>query len=67
MIEFGEPELKPCPFCGARLERREMNKRYCRYENEVSYIHPDNGCVILKWRISTPEEFRQWNERVKNP
>ena len=54
--------LKPCPFCGAALERREGG-RYARCE--IAYVHPDNGCVFLKWRLSKDSEFEAWNRRVE--
>jgi len=59
-------ELKPCPFCGCFLEERHLRKRYSRYlESDASYIHPDNGCIILKWRITTDAEIDAWNRRVE--
>lgn len=57
-------DLKPCPFCGAKLVRRmgdaEHNWR-CYYE------HPDNQCVIFGIfdGYQGIEEYRAWNKRYK--
>ena len=55
-------ELKPCPFCGCLLERRERKTYGGR--TEVAYIHPENNCIILKWKIETPADVEMWNRRV---
>ena len=54
-------ELKPCPFCGCRLERRTSRKQF-GLEKTV-YMHPENGCVFLDWLIDGTNMFG-WNRRV---
>ena len=51
-------ELKPCPFCGAELEKRSNNR------GKIVYMHPLNGCIILKVFITTDEDLMEWNRRV---
>lgn len=51
-------ELKPCPFCGAELEKRS-NKR-----GRIVYTHPLNGCIILKVFLTTDEDLMDWNRRA---
>ena len=57
-------ELKPCPFCGCNLERRERKTHGGR--KETAFIHPENGCIILKWKIETDADIAMWNRRVDN-
>ena len=56
-------ELKPCPFCGVALERRERKKQGGK-AIEVVFVHPENGCIILKWKIETDGDIALWNRRV---
>lgn len=56
-------KLKPCPFCGIDLERRER-KTYGR--KEIVYIHPENHCIFLKWKIETVEDEVMWNRRTND-
>lgn len=57
-----ENELKPCPFCGANLERRERTLPGGR--KEVAFIHPENRCIILQWKIVDEVDMRKWNRRM---
>ena len=57
-------ELKPCPFCGELLERRERKTYGGR--TEVAFIHPENGCIILRWKIVTENDMELWNRRADN-
>lgn len=59
-----ELELKPCPFCGCKLERRERKTYGGR--TEVSYFHPENNCIILKSRIETRTDAAMWNRRAND-
>lgn len=54
-------ELKPCPFCGSDLERRE-GKTYGG-RKKIVYIHPENHCIILKSIIETEADAAMWNRR----
>ena len=62
-------ELKPCPFCGAKLE--QGHNHYIAINGKTVdyyyYVHPLNGC-ILEDRICgaqclSESEIKQWNER----
>ena len=57
-------ELKPCPFCGANLEKRERTLPGGR--KEVAFIHPENGCIILQWKIVDVLEKQKWNRRAND-
>lgn len=57
-------ELKPCPFCGKELERRERIAPGGR--KETAYIHPENHCIILKWKIETEADAAMWNRRTND-
>ena len=57
-------ELKPCPFCGAQLEKRIG--KIVGGRTEEAYIHPENGCIILKWKIVTEFDAEAWNRRVND-
>ena len=57
-------ELKPCPFCGSNLERRERKTYGGR--KEIAYIHPENYCIILKSRIETEADAAMWNRRAND-
>lgn len=57
-------ELKPCPFCGCDLERRERKTQGGK--TEFAYIHPENHCIILKWKIVTDADVEMWNRRAYN-
>ena len=56
-------KLKPCPFCGCDLERRERKTYGGR--KEIAYIHPGNHCIILKSRIETEADAAMWNRRTE--
>jgi len=49
-----EANLKPCPFCGAKLYR------WCG-----KYVHPDNDCVIFAIcdGLNGAKDYRDWNKR----
>lgn len=57
-------QLKPCPFCGKELERRERIAP--SGWKEIAYVHPENHCIILKWKIETPADVALWNRRVND-
>lgn len=58
-------KLKPCPFCGAKLEIR---KNWYPASGKDAYVHPSNGCILSNFDtgngFSTDgEEVKKWNER----
>ena len=63
-------ELKPCPFCGAHLEKR--HNHYITIDGTTVdydyYSHPFNGCVLEKrlneMGILFEKDIQKWNERV---
>ena len=63
-------ELKPCPFCGAQLEK--VHNHYISIEGkEVDYdyySHPFNGCLLEDRfegvHILRECDIEKWNERV---
>lgn len=63
-------ELKPCPFCGAYLEKKIENIRKGLYIRELIYYeHPTNRCILS---INTDEfpyivtegSIALWNRRA---
>ena len=64
-------ELKPCPFCGAQLEK--VHNHYISIEGTTVdydyYSHPLNGC-ILEDRICEmgclydEDDIEKWNARI---
>ena len=59
-----ENELKSCPFCGANPERQE--RTLPGGKKEVAFIHPENGCIILQWKIVDEVDMQKWNRRVND-
>lgn len=54
-------ELKPCPFCGELLIKREGRERGGEYY--IYYDHPYNDCVLEN--ISVEDyQVKLWNRRV---
>lgn len=51
-------ELKPCPFCGCKLEKQEY------FPLRYRYRHTENGCFLQKMCIYTKGEIKAWNRRV---
>ena len=54
-------ELKPCPFCGCKLEQRAQKLR--GGETKTVYVHPDNGCVLLALYVDGTNMYA-WNHRA---
>ncbi len=52
--KYESANLKPCPFCGAKLYR------WCG-----KYVHPDNDCVIFAMcdGLNGAKDYRDWNNR----
>lgn len=52
-------ELKPCPFCGARLKKKKTVR------GEIVHDHPLNGCKEEATRV---REYAvdDWNRRADN-
>ena len=63
-------ELKPCPFCGAQLEKG--HNHYTTIDGTTVdydyYSHPFNGCVLEKrlneMGILFETDIEKWNERI---
>ena len=70
--ESGVYELKPCPFCGAELVRKEevWRQRITNVTRKFTvYTHPGKGCVLDMHRFhfyNSPEKVAQWNRRVSD-
>ena len=65
-------ELKPCPFCGGKLEGKEEVWRH-KYTNITKkytvYTHPKRGCIIDLKRFhfyNDPSKIEAWNRRADN-
>lgn len=58
----GDLELKPCPFCGVRLERSEVFSSRTRDH----YFHPkgDERCPAQNVLVHKPESVARWNRRA---
>lgn len=68
-------DMKPCPFCGAELEKKKSPHWGRNFENKLAVIgyddywsHPVNDCIIC---MGSPEGFcvfgdgiEEWNRRV---
>lgn len=62
-------KLKPCPFCGCELERREDNwiVRPGLRVKEIVHVHPKRRCILdyHRYRFDlNPEKIDQWNRRA---
>ena len=63
-------ELKPCPFCGAQLEKG--HNHYTTIDGTTVdydyYSHPFNGCVLEKrlneMGILFEKDIEKWNARI---
>lgn len=54
-------ELKPCPFCKAKLKRKKTVR------GEIVFDHPRNGCKNEPMRIRNYLEIIEaWNRRVND-
>ena len=54
-------ELKPCPFCGARLKKK------ITFRGETVFDHPRNGCKNEGYRCrGYAEAIEAWNGRADN-
>lgn len=63
-------DLKPCPFCGAKIEIKK-----CKYPNGEEYIYPDgrhdDECLLsmVSWDVCIEDGWtvkalaRSWNRR----
>lgn len=64
-------KLKPCPFCGAQLEKR--HNHYIAIDGTTVdydfYEHPYNGCVLedrlCEQGCLFENDIKKWNERVR--
>lgn len=63
-------ELKPCPFCGRKLEGREEIWRH-KVTNitgrHTVYTHPKTGCILDFHRYhfyNDPKRVEAWNRRA---
>lgn len=56
-------ELKPCPFCGEHLIKKEGRERGGDYY--IYYDHPFNDCVLENLSIED-YEAEAWNRRADN-
>lgn len=60
-------ELKPCPFCGTRLDKKYLT--YKTGKKIAYYEHPLNGC-FLECRASemgslcNEKDILSWNRRI---
>ena len=53
-----EPEIRPCPICGAKLKKKTLRKG-------VVLDHPNNGCEFAWFRCRYDKESIDiWNRRV---
>ena len=65
-------ELKPCPFCGAKLKQENRinlgARKNCGDLAFITYyVHPNNECFLrLNAYRSGGEALKQWNRRVNN-
>lgn len=63
-------ELKPCPFCGAKLIRQIQSHPY--WGIRVWFEHPyPSDCLLIEECeylpcISDPESAKRWNHRPTN-
>lgn len=54
-------ELKPCPFCGAKLRKKTTVRK------EIVYDHPRNGCKNEGYRCrGYKEAIITWNRRAED-
>ncbi len=58
-------ELRPCPFCGAKLE---LKKGWYPRDNSDAYVHPSNGCILSNFSTydgfpTAGESVELWNKR----
>ena len=65
-------ELKPCPFCGAKLrQENRLNpdaKKNCGDLPFITYyVHPNNECFLRSNAYrSGGEALKQWNRRAED-
>lgn len=65
-------ELKPCPFCGAKLVGKEEIWRHPTYsimKKQLVYTHPKSNCILDYHRYhfdAYPEKVEQWNRRAED-
>ena len=62
-------ELKPCPFCGEKLDKKHVRKTKLRYGFDY-YQHPDNECVLADVADGFPitvfdNDVDDWNRRAE--
>lgn len=57
-------ELKPCPFCGAEL----VKKQWPRPDGDTMtyYWHPEIGCLLDWLEVGDEQEAAMWNRRADN-
>lgn len=63
-------EMKPCPFCGCKLETREEIWRVRgRNSKQTIFVHPGRGCTLDYKRIHSyvDRDVDAWNRRVSMP
>lgn len=54
---MSEVKLRPCPFCGAKLEN--VHNKF--------WFHPTNNCVLRNFPVkNNDDEINKWNRRSVN-
>jgi len=66
-IKDGEPELKPCPFCGEKPELLPSEALNAKWHNQFTVCCSinANGCgSTSRYADSKQEAIKAWNKRV---
>ena len=66
-IKDGEPELKPCPFCGEKRELLPSEALNAKWHNQFTVCCSinANGCgSTSRYADSKQEAIKAWNKRV---
>lgn len=62
--------LKPCPFCGAELERREHDDGWVQWQHPVAARGKEMDCLFTAVGYRLPlsifkRELSAWNKRAQ--